>query len=66
LANQVAHAKEVDWQQLVEEGRLHDQSHLIKEFQEFNKMAPTDYHQNHNELTRFVKKVRVTKARPPK
>lgn len=66
LANQVAHAKEVDWHQVVEGADLHDQSHLIKEFKEFNKMTPNDYHQTHNEMTRFVKSVKVRKSRPPR
>lgn len=66
VANEVAHAQQVDWQKLVAEGNFHDQSHLIKEFREFNKINPTDYHKTHNEMTRYIKKVRVRKSRPPK
>src|SRR3990170_1579171 len=55
LSNRVAHATTIDWQDVVFENGLHDQSHLVKEFKEFNKMNPSEYHQNHNEMTRFVK-----------
>ena len=39
----------------VEEYGFHDQSHLVKEFMEFNQMNPSRYHMLHRELTRFVK-----------
>jgi AraC-like DNA-binding protein len=55
LSNKVAHSEKIDWQDVVNENGFHDQSHLIKEFKEFNKMNPSDYHQNHTEMTRFVK-----------
>lgn len=56
LSNKVAHSEKIDWQDVVVESGLHDQSHLGKEFLEFNGMNPTDYHQQHHEMTRFVKK----------
>jgi AraC-like DNA-binding protein len=56
VSNRVAHATNIDWQDVVFENGLHDQSHLVKEFKEFNKMNPSEYHQNHNEMTRFVKR----------
>jgi AraC-like DNA-binding protein len=55
LSNKVAHSEKIDWQDVVLESGLHDQSHLAKEFLEFNRMNPTEYHQNHTEMTRFVK-----------
>jgi len=56
LSNKVAHSKKFDWQDIVFENGLTDQSHLVKEFLEFNKMNPTDYFLKHNELIRFVKR----------
>jgi methylphosphotriester-DNA--protein-cysteine methyltransferase len=55
LSNKVAHLEKVDWQDVVFETDLHDQSHLVKEFMEFNKMNPSEYHQKHREMTRFLK-----------
>lgn len=56
LSNKVAHSENVDWQDIVFESGLTDQSHLVKEFMEFNQMNPTDYFLKHNELIRFVKR----------
>lgn len=56
LSNKVAHSENVDWQDIVFESGLTDQSHLVKEFMEFNQMNPTDYFVKHNELIRFVKR----------
>lgn len=55
LSNKVAHLKDPDWQDIVLESGLHDQSHLAKEYNEFNKMNPTEYYYQHQELIRFVK-----------
>lgn len=55
LSNKIAHNEKIDWQDVVFENGFHDQSHLVKEFKEFNKMNPSEYHQNHKEMTRFVK-----------
>jgi AraC-like DNA-binding protein len=55
LSNKIAHNEKIDWQALVEEYGFHDQSHLVKEFMEFNQMNPSRYHMLHKELTRFVK-----------
>jgi AraC-like DNA-binding protein len=55
LSNKIAHQKKIDWQQIVLEYDFHDQSHLVKEFIEFNQMNPSQYHSLHNEMTRFVK-----------
>ena len=55
LSKEVAYNKNFDWQDIVFEYGFHDQSHLVKEFMEFNKMNPSDYHLKHNELIRFVK-----------
>ena len=54
LSNKVVQGNIVDWQDMVLESGYHDQSHLVKEFQEFNQMNPRDYHQKHLELIRFV------------
>lgn len=56
LSKQVAYNKDFDWQDIVFKYGLHDQSHLVKEFMEFNQMNPSDYRMNHNELVRFVKR----------
>lgn len=47
--------EKIDWQQIVFEYGFHDQSHLVKEFLEFNQASPTEYHRLHHEMTRFVK-----------
>lgn len=56
LSKEVAYNKYLNWQDLVFKYGLHDQSHLVKEFMEFNQMNPTDYLTNHQELVRFVKR----------
>lgn len=55
LSNRIAHQEKIDWQQIVLEYDFHDQSHLVKEFLEFNQMNPSQYHLLHREMTRFVK-----------
>jgi AraC-like DNA-binding protein len=55
LSNRIAHEKKIDWQEIVAEYDFHDQSHLVKEFMEFNQMNPSQYHLLHREMTRFVK-----------
>jgi AraC-like DNA-binding protein len=55
LSNKVAHAEKIDWQDVVFETDLYDQSHLVKEYMEFNKMNPSEYHLKHREMTRFLK-----------
>jgi AraC-like DNA-binding protein len=55
LSNKIAHQEKIDWQEIVAEYQFHDQSHLVKEFMEFNQMNPSQYHQLHREMTRFVK-----------
>lgn len=54
LSNKVAHSQKIDWQDVVFENGFHDQSHLVKEYIEFNKMSPSDYHRYHRELSRFM------------
>lgn len=56
LSNKVAHNDEVDWQDIVFESGFHDQSHLAKDYKAFNQMNPSDYHQKHREMTRFIDK----------
>jgi AraC-like DNA-binding protein len=56
LSNKVAHSEKIDWLDMVSEGGFHDQSHLVKEYLEFNKMSPAVYHKTHQELVRFLKK----------
>jgi AraC-like DNA-binding protein len=55
LSHKIAQNPKVDWQEIVTEFGFHDQSHLVKEFLEFNQMNPTQYHLLHRELSRFVK-----------
>jgi AraC-like DNA-binding protein len=54
LSNVIAHSSEIDWQQIVMDYGFHDQSHLVKEFMEFNQMNPSRYHLLHREMTRFI------------
>jgi AraC-like DNA-binding protein len=56
LSKEVAYNEKFDWQDIVFEYGFHDQSHLVKEFMEFNQMNPSDYHLKHNELIRFIKR----------
>ena len=55
LSNKIVHSEKIDWQEIVIEYGFHDQSHLVKEFIEFNQMNPSQYHLVHREMTRFVK-----------
>lgn len=55
LSNKIARQEKIDWQEIIVEYDFHDQSHLVKEFMEFNQMNPTQYHLVHRELSRFVK-----------
>ncbi|HSI76969.1 MAG TPA: AraC family transcriptional regulator, partial [Lunatimonas sp.] len=56
LSNIVANTKEIDWQDIVFENGFHDQSHLAKDYKAFNQMNPSDYHQKHRELIRYIDK----------
>ena len=56
LSKEVAYNKNPNWQDIVFKYGFHDQSHLVKEFLEFNQMNPTDYFTKHQELIRFVKR----------
>jgi len=56
LSKEVAYNKNLNWQDLVFKYGFHDQSHLVKEFLEFNQMNPTDYFTKHQELIRLVKR----------
>jgi len=55
LSNEIAHSKRIDWQHIVSHYGFHDQSHLVKEFLEFNQMNPTQYHLLHKEMVRLIK-----------
>jgi AraC-like DNA-binding protein len=55
LSNKVAHLKNPDWQEIVLESGLHDQSHLYKEYNEFNRMSPNEYYNHNKELLRLVR-----------
>ncbi|MFN5168413.1 MAG: DUF6597 domain-containing transcriptional factor [Cyclobacteriaceae bacterium] len=57
LMVELIYRKNQDWQALVEKTGLHDQSHLIKEFLEFNQANPEHYLNSHNEMARFVEKI---------
>lgn len=55
VALKVAYNPTMDWHDAVVESGYHDQSHLSKEFMEFNGQSPSEYHQKHKEMSRFVK-----------
>ena len=55
LSKTVAYSEKFDWQDIVFENGLHDQSHLAKEFLEFNRMSPSEYFEKHQELIRLIK-----------
>lgn len=56
LSNTVANREKIDWQDIVAANGFHDQSHLIKDYKTFNHMNPSDYHQKHRELIRYLDK----------
>jgi AraC-like DNA-binding protein len=56
LSKKVVYSEKLNWQDIVFDSGLTDQSHLVKEFMEFNQMNPTDYYIKHNELIRYVKR----------
>lgn len=66
LANKAVHASKIDWQDIVEENGLHDQSHLVKEYIEFNKISPAKYYQKHQEMIRFVDDINLYKPKQRK
>lgn len=53
LSNLVIHQNKPDWQELLFNAGFHDQSHLIKEYLEFNRMTPSEYFKNNQELARL-------------
>lgn len=55
LSNEIAHSKQIDWQHIVSHYGFHDQSHLVKEFIEFNQMNPTQYHLLNKEMSKLLK-----------
>jgi AraC-like DNA-binding protein len=48
--------KNLDWQDAISQGGYYDQSHFIKDFQEFVRQNPSLYYKGHNELINFLKK----------
>jgi AraC-like DNA-binding protein len=56
LSYKLAYSEKVDWQDFIFESGFHDQSHLAKEFNEFNRMNPSDYYRSHQEMVRLMKK----------
>lgn len=55
LSLELAYENNSDWQDLIEKAGLHDQSHLIREFMEFDKTTPARYFKTHREITRHIK-----------
>lgn len=64
MANRAVHSEKIDWQGLIHETGLHDQSHLAKEYLEFNKMSPGEYQKHHQELIRYIGDKKKPKAKP--
>lgn len=60
ISNFVAHHddEKIDWQDLVFKGGFHDQNHFVKDFKKLNKLSPEQYHNKHQELTRYIRKKR--------
>jgi hypothetical protein len=56
LSLELAYENNSDWQALIEKAGLYDQSHLIKEFLEFDNATPSDYFKNHKEMPRFLRR----------
>lgn len=58
ISNFVAHHddEKIDWQDLVFKGGFHDQNHFVKDFKKLNKLSPEQYHNNHHELIRYIRK----------
>jgi len=56
LSIRIPYDEKIDWQQLIFEYGFHDQSHLVKEFMEFNQMNPSNYHQLNQEMAKYLKK----------
>jgi AraC-like DNA-binding protein len=54
LSNVIVRTPELNWQDIVELGGFHDQSHLVKEFLKFNRMSPAQYMDNHKEIIRLL------------
>lgn len=54
LSNIIVRKPDLNWQDVVELGGFHDQSHLVKEFLKFNRMSPAEYIGNHKELIRII------------
>ena len=48
-------SKERNFQVIIGKGQYFDQSHFIKDFQEFMNTAPTDYYKHNTELSNFLK-----------
>lgn len=58
ISNFVAHHddEKIDWQDLVFKGGFHDQNHFVKDFKKLNRLSPEQYHNKHQELTRYIRK----------
>lgn len=54
LSNVIVRTPHLNWQDIVDLGGFHDQSHLVKEFLKFNRMSPAQYVDNHKEIIRLV------------
>ncbi len=56
LSIRIPYDEKIDWQQLIFEYGFHDQSHLVKEFMEFNQMNPSNYHLLNQEMAKYLGK----------
>jgi AraC-like DNA-binding protein len=56
ICNLIAGKKKVNWPEVFYEAEFYDQSHFIKDFEEFTGRTPQQYLADNNELARFVAK----------
>jgi AraC-like DNA-binding protein len=54
ICNLIQSNKKIDWQDLIYEGGFYDQSHFIKEFNDFLGTKPSYYIKNNRELTFYL------------
>jgi AraC-like DNA-binding protein len=56
LMNEIAGKKKVDWASLFSQCEFYDQSHFIKDFNEFTGRTPEQYIKENAELANIIEK----------